>query len=205
MNNKFKVLLLVICCMLLFGSSVAAAETKKNTYTVTCGKKISINLNDLIKIDNDKLTIKIVKPNIASAKVSNKKLIINGKKVGSTKIVLNNGEKKCVVICYVSPKGFSLKAPMVNVASGIKVNGKHVHEVSWSKVKGATGYKIYRVYKSKSEIKKVLVKKITASNDTSVFIPTKDFSGAIYCVQAYKKFKGKVYYGVDGYNSEVME
>ncbi|MBO4591187.1 MAG: pilus assembly protein N-terminal domain-containing protein [Eubacterium sp.] len=208
-NKKNIALLLVVISIFSLGFSVDAAELKKNTYAVTCGQKITINVETLFGDNNDYVTAQVEKSKIASVKVSGNKLIITGKKVGSTKIVINNAGDKCIerrqIMCYVSPTGFSLEAPYVSVQTSVYVNNKHVHQVSWSKVKGATGYKIYRAVRTKSGIKKVLVKKVLGSKDTVVYVPVKKYSESFYYVQAYKKYKGKVYYGVYGYNTESME
>ena len=78
--------------------------------------------------------------------------------------------------------------------------------VEWSRIKGATGYKIYRAKETKKGTKLVLVKKVRGEKNTSAFILNSNYKDpAIYYVQAYKKYNGKVYYGKSGYNTSTNE
>ena len=127
----------------------------------------------------------------------------------NTNMPVNAQENVKGTDCNVTswPKGFSKKAPVVFVYTSIKDNkNRTMNRVEWSRIKGATGYKIYRAKETKKGTKLVLVKKVRGEKNTSAFILNSNYKDpAIYYVQAYKKYKGKVYYGKKGYNTTVNE
>ena len=93
--------------------------------------------------------------------------------------------------------------PSVNVQSSViteKGKYKYIDELSWSKIKGADGYKIY---KKNSKGKLNLVK--TVKNNNSVTFAKKKNTYVTYYVRAYAKKKGKIQYSKYGYNRYVKE
>ena len=127
----------------------------------------------------------------------------------NTNMPVNAQENVKGTDCNVTswPKGFSKKAPVVSVYTSYRnEKNKPVDDIEWGRVKGATGYKIYREKSTKNGTKLVLVKKVRGEKNTSVFVtPGKRTEQAIYHVQAYKKYKGKVYYGKKGHNTFTHE
>ena len=202
---KFKNVLtyiIVLFTVLNLSFSVNATGIKKNTYNISCGKKIIINTKDIFGAKSDKYTFKILNSQIISVKKSGTKFVIAGKKVGISTLELYNGDKKYTITCIVSPKNFSLQAPNVEVYTSTYIKNKLVHYVSWSKIKGATGYKIYRINK---DGKKTLIKKISKSDVTEIYVHVNHSTSSLYYIQAYKKYNGKVYYGKGGYNTSTNE
>ena len=102
-----------------------------------------------------------------------------------------------------SNASFQKTVPAVSVQGSI-VNDKNkpVVEVSWSKIKGAKGY---RIYKKNKNGKYKLLKTVNAKS-TSVFIKRgKDVNIGTYYVRAYKVVKGKKVYSKFGHNKYVYE
>ena len=100
-------------------------------------------------------------------------------------------------------KSFKTKKPVVDVRGSIEnEKGISLTEISWSKVKGADGYKIY---KKDNTGKKKLIKKVT-KNECRIFVKNK--SKGSYCryyVRAYKRINNKNIYSKFGFNKFILE
>lgn len=128
-------------------------------------------------------------------------IVLMGKKAGSTMIsarVVNTTLKCRVTIKKVD---FRKQAPDVKVETG--VNRKYGVIISWSKIKGADGYEVYKETKdgSKKLIKK-FKKAVTSYYDQKASVK----KPGNYFVRAYKKQKGnKVLYSSFNKKNYVIE
>lgn len=103
-----------------------------------------------------------------------------------------NGKKYYGGYSYISVKT-KLPKPGFNLSSTVK-NGKRYNKVKWTKVSGATGYRVYQ-YNFK---KKKYVLLADRSNRTNYFIHKNIKKGKQYryIVRAYRKVNGKKILGV---------
>ena len=126
-------------------------------------------------------------------------------------MILKCGKSKKVLNYTVAPKGFSVTAPKVLVKSNVYYKDRSTDkcdEIRWTKVKGATGYKIYReALGKKNNGKKVCIKTIKDVNTTSYLVEVNRNSNEYvrYHVQTYREYNGKTYYGFAGFNINVLE
>ena len=97
---------------------------------------------------------------------------------------------------------FEKTIPSVSVIGNrYTLDGKPLVVVSWSKVKGATGYKIYKKLNGKYKLIKTVNSKCT-----SVSLKRgKNVNIGTYYVRAYKVVKGKKVYSKLGHNEYVYE
>lgn len=154
-----------------------------------------------IKYDKSEIAIKSVGDGEVVALNRKGKLVLKGKKTGKVKVDVIVRNNKYSFVISVLPSKFSSKAPGVIVSTGSYFNNTNVFydTVSWGKVRGASGYKIYRKEKGKLR----LIKK-TDSKTRRLYIKSrKSNEFEQYYVIPYCKINKQVYYGNAGYNAEV--
>lgn len=83
----------------------------------------------------------------------------------------------------------SFKKKKVSVKKKYTATTKSV-TISWKKLSGATGYRVYRYDYSAKKWRKVKTSKKTSYKDTTL----KPGTNYLYCVKGYKKRKGKTYW-----------
>lgn len=173
--------------------------------------KIDVPLTFGYKMSEKKYSVTVSDKKILSVKKVRNTVVVKGKRTGTAKVILKCGKTKKTLKYSVAPKGFSLRAPRVSVQSNIYSEDGSIRydSISWTKVKGATGYKVYaQVPGTSSGRKPVCIKTIEDSNVTSLSVEVNandSLRYARYHVQAYRKYKGKIYYGVAGVNFIVLE
>ena len=173
--------------------------------------KIDVPLAFGYKMSEKKYSVTVSDKKILSVKKVRNTVVVKGKRTGTAKVILKCGKTKKTLKYSVAPKGFSLRAPRVSVQSNIYSEDGSIRydSISWTKVKGATGYKVYaQVPGTSSGRKPVCIKTIENSNVTSLSVEVNandSLRYARYHVQAYRKYKGKIYYGIAGVNFSVLE
>lgn len=102
----------------------------------------------------------------------------------------------CMVWMGLSSFALAAKRPAQVKNVKVTASGTSAHKITWSKVKGATGYQVYcRDYSSGSKLFKK-VKTVKGASKVSCKIKNRKQGKAYaYVVRAYKKSGSKVYYG----------
>lgn len=178
--------------------------------TIEYGKTIRLDVPAIFehKMTDKNYAVTVSNKSVISAKKVGNTVVIKGKKAGTAKLVFKCGKNKKILKYIVAPKGFSIKQPKVSVKRNVKQKGypsMRYTEIKWNKIKGATGYKVYTERLTKKGTHKKCIYTIIDKEVTSLYIPYDKNYNMKYYVQAYKEYKGKIYYGYAGYNTEVLK